>query len=116
MNPWNVSKVSDFLKYCCPECDFQSVKLYNFEKHATQNHELSRTLFENTNNISELSNIIVKEEPGTDYLDAKEVLEVKVNFEDQFETESNLQGVTLIQKYSRNLFGENAKIQINKRL
>ena len=91
MNPWDVSKVSDFLKYCCPECDYQSIKLYNFEKHATKNHELSKTLFENSNNI------IVKEEPGADFLEPKEVLEVKVNFEEQFETESNIQGVALIQ-------------------
>ena len=86
-----------FLKYCCPECDYQSTKLYNFEKHATKNHELSRILFENTNNISEISKIIVKEEPGADFLEPKEILEVKVNFEEQFETESNIQGVALIQ-------------------
>ena len=31
-NPWNVSNVSEFLKwvYCCPECEFSSIGKHNF--------------------------------------------------------------------------------------
>ena len=28
-NPWNVEDTSMFLKYCCPECDFQVKQLYD---------------------------------------------------------------------------------------
>ena len=51
-NPWNVSDSSLFLKYCCPECDFQCPHLYNFEEHALGTHELSKILFEN-NSVKE---------------------------------------------------------------
>merc|ERR1719400_186948 len=47
-NPWNVSDASVFLKYCCPECDYQFVQLEIFVIHATKYHDLSRILFEET--------------------------------------------------------------------
>ena len=44
-NPWDVSDPSVFLRYCCPECDFQAVELLGFSQHAVMNHILSETLF-----------------------------------------------------------------------
>ena len=41
-NPWDVSDASVFLKYCCPECDYQCTHLENFGEHAKTNHDLSR--------------------------------------------------------------------------
>ena len=41
-NPWDVSDASVFLKYCCPECDYQCAHLDNFGEHAQTNHDLSR--------------------------------------------------------------------------
>ena len=35
-NPWEVSSPSDFLKYCCPECDFKSEELQLFSQHRFQ--------------------------------------------------------------------------------
>ena len=49
-NPWNVQDASMFLKYCCPECDFQITHLNIFEVHAKDNHELSDAMFENIKN------------------------------------------------------------------
>merc|ERR1712051_1120981 len=49
-NPWNVPDASFFLKYSCPECDFQITHLNIFEVHATTQHELSSILFENIEN------------------------------------------------------------------
>ena len=49
-NPWNVPDASFFLKYSCPECDFQITHLNIFEVHATTQHELSSILFENIKN------------------------------------------------------------------
>ena len=51
-NPWDVSNASEFLKYCCPECDFKSGELDDFSQHAIENHVLSNTLF-NPGNFSE---------------------------------------------------------------
>ena len=46
-NPWNVPNAAMFLKYCCPECDYQITQLEIFVVHATSNHALSKILFEN---------------------------------------------------------------------
>ena len=45
INPWDVSNASDFLSYCCPECDFKSGELLEFSQHAVSNHVLSHNLF-----------------------------------------------------------------------
>ena len=44
-NPWLVENISVFLKYCCPECDFNDPKLETFTNHALENHSLSSLLF-----------------------------------------------------------------------
>ena len=33
-NPWSVEDVSVFLKYCCPECDYQILDYDMFANHA----------------------------------------------------------------------------------
>ena len=48
-NPWDVTSASEFLKFCCPECNHQSVELCDFAEHATRNHELSKKLFTSEN-------------------------------------------------------------------
>ena len=45
-NPWNVTSAAEFLKYCCPECEFQSSDLHGFSQHAVSNHILSNILFD----------------------------------------------------------------------
>merc|ERR1712008_355345 len=55
-NPWSVSSAAEFLKYCCPECDFKTVELEGFSKHATMKHILSNLLFtNNSDNLSEFN-------------------------------------------------------------
>ena len=44
-NPWSVEDVSVFLKYCCPECDYQILDYDMFANHAEKNHTKSVTLF-----------------------------------------------------------------------
>ena len=46
INPWMVYNVSDFLNYCCPECDFKEKNLHLFSDHALENHKKSCYLFE----------------------------------------------------------------------
>ena len=43
-NPWNVSDLSVFLRYCCPECDFKCEEAHLFCDHAIDHHENSSTL------------------------------------------------------------------------
>ena len=45
MNPWSVEDASAFLKYCCPECDYQILNLQMFSEHALENHSKSVALF-----------------------------------------------------------------------
>ena len=44
-NPWAVENVSVFLKYHCPECEFNDDDLKIFTHHALKNHENASVLF-----------------------------------------------------------------------
>ena len=44
-NPWCVDDASAFLKFCCPECDYQIPDLQMFSDHALENHSKSLALF-----------------------------------------------------------------------
>ena len=90
-NPWDVSSAAVFLKYCCPECDYQVSDLPFFEQHATRSHELSRIFFEN---IFENTKLVVKEEPIPDHVEFKTVLEDT----DPFEDDSYMHTVCLINR------------------
>ena len=46
-NPWNVSDLSVFLRYCCPECDFKCEETHLFCEHAIDQHENSSALLKN---------------------------------------------------------------------
>ena len=37
-NPWCVDDATAFLKFCCPECDYQIPDLQMFSDHAVDNH------------------------------------------------------------------------------
>ena len=45
-NPWDVSDASEFLRYCCPECDQKCAQLGDFSKHAIESHPKAQALFE----------------------------------------------------------------------
>ena len=42
-NLWHVSDVSEFQKYCCPECQFKCEQFNDLRNHAIETHELSKT-------------------------------------------------------------------------
>ena len=58
-NPWSVEDASVFLKYCCPECDYQILNIQLFSDHALKNHTKAVALFGNGENIEE---IFIKQE------------------------------------------------------
>merc|ERR550519_2613879 len=51
-NPWAVNDASVFLRYCCPECDYNNEDLKGFSDHALGNHERSSTLFTENSNFN----------------------------------------------------------------
>ena len=53
-NPWSVEDAAVFLKYCCPECEYNSEDLNVFSIHALENHERSTTLFEDKYNGNQM--------------------------------------------------------------
>ena len=56
-NPWSVSNLSEFLKYCCPECDFKDINEQVFSNHAIISHENASTFFQNENTIEKDSHM-----------------------------------------------------------
>ena len=52
-NPWCVDDATAYLKFCCPECEYQIPDLYMFSEHALRNHIKSVVLFghEKDNNL-----------------------------------------------------------------
>ena len=58
-NPWAVEDASVFLKYCCPECDYQILNYNIFSTHALENHEKAIVLF---GTRTDVENIVVKRE------------------------------------------------------
>ena len=55
LNPWSVDNVTAFLKFCCPECDYQIPDIQMFSDHAAENHIKSRALFdEESTNVQQL--------------------------------------------------------------
>jgi len=44
-NPWSAEDPSFFLRYCCPECDYQILNLQLFSHHALENHTKSIAMF-----------------------------------------------------------------------
>ena len=44
-NPWAIGNASAFLKYCCPECEFQEPNLQFFTNHSLEKHPLAVHLF-----------------------------------------------------------------------
>ena len=44
-SPWSVQDLSEFLNYCCPECDFKDKNVQIFSDHAVGNHKDSNIFF-----------------------------------------------------------------------
>jgi hypothetical protein len=60
-NPWSVEHASAFLKYCCPECEYNNGTFKSFKDHAFQNHENAKVFFTNEEHQNLQSNPIKQE-------------------------------------------------------
>ena len=89
-NPWHMTSISEFLYYCCIECDFKDRNEENFIVHATSEHPKSREIFENNQNFvepekkieensnDESTNEDIKSDTDCDNLDDKKEVFYKV--------------------------------------
>jgi hypothetical protein len=50
-NPWQVTTVTEFSFYCCPECDYKSKHVPTFMDHAVENHPKAREFCNITNDV-----------------------------------------------------------------
>ena len=41
-NPWSIENAEKYLKYCCPECIFNTKDFQDFSKHFSENHAIKR--------------------------------------------------------------------------
>ena len=83
-NPWSVSDLAEFLKYCCPECDFKDINVQVFSNHAKISHENASTFFQNENTI-EIDSSYAEEE--TKYSLSESFKETESKLESTFKIE-----------------------------
>ena len=91
-NPWNVADATMFLKYCCPECDYQITHLNTFEVHATTQHELSSIFFENNKIANKLQDPLSVNGNGNGVVKLEETsaeFNIKQEFDD-YDDDNNL--------------------------
>ena len=83
-NPWSVSDLAEFLKYCCPECDFKDINVQVFSNHAKISHENASTFFQNENTIEKVSSYAEEE---TKYSLSESFKETELELESTFKIE-----------------------------
>ena len=44
-NPWLIENAETYLKYCCPECQYNSKDVNDFSKHISENHYSKNMLY-----------------------------------------------------------------------
>ena len=96
-NPWAVADVSEFLKYCCPECEFQTKVLDQFGYHAVSNHSKSSALFNPVLSKVALSELITRSEeilPNIDQADINQFIP-EVKQEDEVNFNETLKAVRI---------------------
>ena len=81
-NPWNVSDLSVFLRYCCPECDFKCEETNLFYDHAIDQHENSSPLLKNQQYETSQTNL--KQEICNDNYENFEMVQEFDNFDEQY--------------------------------
>ena len=116
-NPWSVEDASAFLKYCCPECDYQILNLEMFSRHALQNHVKSKEMFrigkydEKLTNYEEI--VINCEENQTNYEETViNCEENQTNYENDLEIQTVNDFPLQSEEMETDPFIKNYKIQL----
>ena len=90
LNPWAGKDVSAFLKYCCPECEFNNNDLQLFSEHAFENHTNAASLFSDQGNSQELRLTRIKVEEFEDSNDFKWQISNHANDQNKDSDQGNL--------------------------
>ena len=90
LNPWEGKDVFAFLKYCCPECEFNNNDLQLFTEHAFENHTNAETLFSDQGNGQELRSTDIKVEEFEDSNDFKWQISNHASDQNKDSDQSNL--------------------------
>ena len=78
-NPWSGLEESEFLKYCCPECEFKNENLQLFENHALENHSNAHILFTTIDTKDELQANIFYERKLFKHVHTRELISKTIN-------------------------------------
>ena len=94
-NPWNVSDLSLFLRYCCPECDYKCEEAHSFCEHALDFHKNSNVLLENLRDEKSQTN--VKQEVSNDYNESFEVVQDFDDFHNEYSLNEEPKGQLILE-------------------
>ena len=92
-NPWNVSDLSLFLRYCCPECDYKCEGAHLFCEHALDFHRNSNVLLENLRDKKSQKN--VRQEMNDDYNESFEVVQDFEDFDNEYSLNEDPKGQSI---------------------
>ena len=92
-NPWNVSDLSLFLRYCCPECDYKCEGAHLFCEHALDFHRNSNVLLENLRDKKSQTNM--KQEMNDDYNESFEVVQDFEDFDNEYSLNEDPKGQSI---------------------
>ena len=79
INPWDVTDASVYLKYCCPECNYQTKGLTDFGQHALSCHDRSSVLFKCDTSDTKKEVSEASDTSDEEYFDPLELVDTKVN-------------------------------------
>ena len=96
-NPWNVSDLSVFLKYCCPECDFKCKEAHLFCDHAIHKHENSSALL-NNEQYETSRNILVDPDKSVNKTDNEMDVAAQTNLKQEI-SDDNYENFEVVQEF-----------------
>ena len=96
-NPWNVSDLSVFLKYCCPECDFKCNDAHFFCDHAIHKHKNSSALL-NNEQYETSRNILVDPDKSVNKTDNEMDVAAQTNLKQEI-WDNNYENFEVVQEF-----------------
>ena len=125
-NPWKVSKLEDFLYFCCPECNVKDKSKDFFIRHALDHHPKAKDILENSEFKKVIENLADsnvnhfssdddnhEEDSYQNYSNFEKYLKCEVKIEsknDKHEEEIKIDSKEILKKNSMRNVHENSKI------
>ena len=118
INPWKVSKLEDFLYFCCPECNVKDKSKDFFIKHALQHHPKAKDILEKN---SEFKDIVENVDSNVNHFSSdnnEENLEAGYhdsNFEKYLKDEVKIESIN-VKKHEEIKFYEENKVNYSEEI